>query len=194
MKYRTNIIEGFKRRWFELRCDGCLQYALDVGAKERGFIPVIQLDVEVEKGSSRNFVITHMDSGNVFARIRCATEKERVEWITALELAKEPSRLKSWATQPRTSPDTDTSSPTTENRHDECTESSYVATLLLWRLNWPSAEFILLSEWQDLKDSLNLFFMLRSDVGRDDDCSSSDDVDDDSVQSPQEVLELNDIV
>eukprot|EP00041_Stephanoeca_diplocostata_P034311 m.1158572 g.1158572 ORF g.1158572 m.1158572 type:complete len:336 (-) comp24500_c0_seq17:5748-6755(-) len=129
----TNIVEGFKRRWFELRYDGCLQYALDVGAKERGFIPVVQLNVEVEKGSSRNFVITHADSGNVFARIRCATEKERVEWITTLELAKEPSRLQSWDTPPRHSPDLITSTSATDET-DDATELSEIR-----RVNDPSS-------------------------------------------------------
>lgn len=94
----TNMIKGWQKRWFVLQ-DGELKYCLADAADcpARGAADLTDLHIQVEHGSSRNFVLTKASSSTpgkseVFARIRCHSEKERIEWITALELAKNPER------------------------------------------------------------------------------------------------------
>lgn len=93
------MIGGFQPRYFELRADNgesgaVLMYALPPaeGGKDdkfivRGRINMADAQVAVEQGSSRNFTVTASSTGQLFARIRCGSERERAEWITALELA-----------------------------------------------------------------------------------------------------------
>lgn len=92
----TNMMKGWQKRWFVLQ-DGELKYCLADSADgpARGTADLTDLHIQVEHGSSRNFLLTRANSSKqaeVFARIRCQSEKERIEWITALELAKNPER------------------------------------------------------------------------------------------------------
>eukprot|EP00040_Diaphanoeca_grandis_P014165 m.71679 g.71679 ORF g.71679 m.71679 type:complete len:352 (+) comp24379_c0_seq1:427-1482(+) len=86
----TNMMGGFKRRWFVIE-RGTISYRIENRAESavRGSLPLASLSIEVERGSTKNFVISNR-AGEVFARIRCASEKERGEWICAIELAKAP--------------------------------------------------------------------------------------------------------
>jgi hypothetical protein len=99
------LIAGFQPRYFELRADdgasgAVLMYALpavlkeeeDVAVAARGSIRLSDARVEVETGSSRNFTVTSCSTSQLFARIRCESERERAEWITALELAQRGQR------------------------------------------------------------------------------------------------------
>lgn len=92
----TNVMKGYKKRWFVLQ-DRKLTYSIssDQDAEIRGEADLTSLHIQVERGSSRNFLLLDQapngaGSGAVFAHLRCKTEKERVEWITSLEFAKNP--------------------------------------------------------------------------------------------------------
>jgi hypothetical protein len=90
------MVAGFQSRYFELRLNetgsALLSYALappteDEPLQIRGSIRVSEATVAVQSGSSRNFTVTAVGDGTLFARVRCGSEKERQEWITTLELA-----------------------------------------------------------------------------------------------------------
>eukprot|EP00038_Savillea_parva_P011939 m.201211 g.201211 ORF g.201211 m.201211 type:complete len:322 (-) comp21350_c0_seq1:9-974(-) len=136
----TNLMSGFQPRYFELRVDdggAKLAYALSAPAPgekmdARGILSMANATVAVQQGSSRNLTVTIASTGKPFARIRCASEMERQEWITTLELAQRTAggalraeELRMEAESTASSADHNSDSPTSEGDARTPSRGSY---------------------------------------------------------------------